>query len=122
MKRKEKKKKRDKRKLAEEKRPLLLKINLSAKCKYPPSEPFPFKRSQPYPPPRNSPEKGKTKFFYDHNEQYIIEKLMLGEYSSLTEMAANINGGCKSRLVENILYKQMRKLLREDLKNLISKK
>ena len=47
---------------------------------------------------------------------------MLGKYKSLWEMAADINGGCKSRLVENILYKQMRKLLQEDLKSLISRK
>ena len=46
---------------------------------------------------------------------------MFDEYISLTEMAADINDGCKSRLVEDILYKQIRKLLREDLKNLISK-
>ena len=67
-------------------------------------------------------QKGRNQFFFDHDEQHVIEKLMLGEYSSLTQMAADINGSCKSRLVENILHKQMRKLLREDLKNLISQK
>ena len=67
-------------------------------------------------------QKGRNQFFFDHDEQHVIEKLMLDEYISLTEMAADINDGCKSRLVEDILYKQIRKLLREDLKNLISQK
>ena len=85
--------------MAEEKRPLLLKIN-PAKSMYPPPEPLP---TAPYPPPRNLPEKEETNFFFfDHDEQNIIEKLMLGEYKSLWEMAADINGGCKNRLVENI--------------------
>ena len=47
---------------------------------------------------------------------------MQGEYNSLSEMAADINDGCKSRLVEKKFYKQMRKLLKEDLKSLISRK
>ena len=91
--------------MAEEKRWFLLKTN-PAKSKYPPPEPLP---TAPYPPPRNSPEKEETKFFFDHHEQNIIEKIMLGKYNSLSKMAADINDSCKSRLVENILYKQMRK-------------
>ena len=109
--------------MAEEKRPLLLKIFPIKYTKHPPPEPFPTEKytSRPHPPPRNSPEEGNTKFSFDLNEQHIIEKLMLGEYESLSQMAADINGGCKSRLVENILHRQMRKLLKEDLKSLISK-
>ena len=34
-------------------------------------------------------------------------------------MATDINGGQKSDIVEKILYKQIRRLLREDLKSLL---
>ena len=38
---------------------------------------------------------------------------------SLSDMATDINGGQKSDIVKKILYKQMRILLREDLKSLL---
>ena len=38
---------------------------------------------------------------------------------SLSDMATDINGGQKSYIVKKILYKQMRILLREDLKSLL---
>ena len=87
--------------MAEEIRPLLIKIS-PPKSEYLPLEPLP---TAPYPPLRNSPEKGEIKKFFHHGEQ------MLGEYNSRSKMAADINGGCKSKLMEKILYKQMAKLL-----------
>lgn len=38
---------------------------------------------------------------------------------SLSDMATDINGGQKNDIVKKILYKQMRILLREDLKSLL---
>ena len=38
---------------------------------------------------------------------------------SLSDMATDINGGQKSDIVKKILYKQMRILLREDVKSLL---
>ena len=87
--------------MTEEIRTLLIKIN-PPKYEYLPTEPLP---TAPYPPLRNSPEKGEINFFFHHDEK------MLDEYNSLSEMAAGINGSCKSKLVEKILYKQMAKLL-----------
>ena len=52
----------------------------------------------------------------DCEQQTVVEKLLFGEYETLIEMAADVNGGQESKLIEKILYKQMRKLLREDLK------
>lgn len=72
----------------------------------------------PYPPPRDSPTKG------DEREGGGILALrkrrrrakqnfgkIFGEYSSLSEMITNVNGGQKSDLVEKILHKQMQRLL-----------
>ena len=55
--------------MAEEIRSLLIKIN-TAKSKYLPPERL---STAPYPPPCNSPKKGETKFFLDHDEQNIVE-------------------------------------------------
>ena len=56
-------------------------------------------------------------------EETIINTLVFGEYDSLSlslsDMATDINGGQKSDIVKKILYKQMRILLREDLKSLL---
>lgn len=82
----------------------------------------------PYPPPRNSPIKGEIKFgggrggvVKQDEEETIINTLVFGEYDSLSlsDMATDINGGQKSDIVKKILYKQMRILLREDLKSLL---
>lgn len=73
----------------------------------------------PYPPPRDSPTKGdegeggggilalrKRRRRAKQNFGKIF-----GEYSSLSEMITNVNGGQKSDLVEKILHKQMQRLL-----------
>ena len=52
----------------------------------------------------------------DCEQETVVEKLLFGEYETLSEMATDVNGGQESKLIEKILYKQMRKLLREDLK------
>ena len=52
----------------------------------------------------------------DCEQQTVVEKLLFGEYETLIEMTTDVNGGQESKLIEKILYKQMRKLLREDLK------
>ena len=117
--------------MGEENRRLLLKIP-TVNYMFPPPEPLPTvnylkplpetlpkarpaspdpSKLPPYPPPQNSPEKGEKKFCYEFNQQYIIEKLMLGEYDTLTEMATDIKGGHQSKLVEKILNKHMRNLL-----------
>ena len=102
---------------------------------YPSPEPFPERPSNhspyqhftlplsspPFPPPRNSPSKGimKGEVFElkdDCEQQTVVEKLLFGEYETLIEMTTDVNGGQESKLIEKILYKQMRKLLREDLK------
>lgn len=51
----------------------------------------------------------------------VIEKLVFGEYISLSEMVADVNGGQQSDMLEKILYRQMSKLLREDLHSLLKK-
>ena len=51
----------------------------------------------------------------------VIEKLVFGEYSSLSEMATDPNSGQQSDMLEKNLYRQMRKLLREDLHSLQKK-
>ena len=55
------------------------------------------------------------------DKEKILNKLIFGEYNSLSDMATDINGGQKSELVEKILYKQMRRLLKENLKSLLRK-
>lgn len=99
--------------MAEEKRPLLLKID-STKNRYLPPEPFPERppnptphqifspRSSPclspFPPPHNSPTKEEKiwDLFKEKDEQQKIdEKLMFGEYESLNEMATKISSGQK---------------------------
>ena len=52
----------------------------------------------------------------DCEQQTVVEKLLFGEYETLIEVATDVNGGQESKLIEKILYKQMHKLLREDLK------
>ena len=51
----------------------------------------------------------------------VIEKLVFGEYSSLSEMATDPNSGQQSDMLEKNLYRQMPKLLREDLHSLQKK-
>lgn len=104
--------------MAEEKRPLLLKID-STKNRYPPPESFPERPPNPTPhqifsprsspcsppflPPCNSPTKGEKfwDFFKEKDEQQkIVKKLVFGEYESLNEMATKANGGQKSDLIE----------------------
>ena len=85
---------------------------------------LPTKRS-----PKNFFRKGGKKFwdFFENphskkDEQVnVIEKLVFGEYSSLSEMVADVNGGQQSDMLEKILYRQMSKLLREDLHSLLKK-
>lgn len=69
-----------------------------------------------------SPRGGIWGFFNDEEERTkkVLDKLLFGEYNSLAEMATVVNGGHKSELIERLLYKQIRKLLHEDLKSLIS--
>ena len=87
--------------------------------------------SPPYPPLRNSPDKREKKngfFLEDWKEEKqqqqqqntILEKLFYGKYDSLRDMATNVNGGQKSEVLKRILCKQMRRLLKEDLKILLT--
>ena len=120
-------------------------MNLPAmEKKNPPPQPFPDRRlpthqaiSLPFvhvmdaststtspfrPPPRISPTKGER--FWEEifeDKEKILNKLIFGEYNSLSDMATDINGGQKSELVEKILYKQIRRLLKENLKSLLRK-
>ena len=74
------------------------------------------------PPPRISPTEGER--FWEgifEDKEKVLNKLIFGEYSSLSDMATDINGCHKSELVEKILYKQMRRLLKENLKSLLRK-
>ena len=113
--------------MSEEKRPLLIKITKK-------KDPSPFSRvfietmppcSPPNAPPRTSSEKGEKNFGNPHSKKdeqvNVIEKLVFGEYSSLSEMVADVNGGQQSDMLEKILYRQMSKLLREDLHSLLKK-
>lgn len=85
--------------------------------------------SPPNAPLRTSSEKGEGGFldFFENphskkDEQVnVIEKLVFGEYSSLSEMATDPNSGQQSDMLEKNLYRQMRKLLREDLHSLQKK-
>ena len=120
-------------------------MNLPAmEKKNPPPQPFPDRRlpthqaiSLPFvqvmdaststtspfrPPSRISPTKGER--FWEEifeDKEKILNKLIFGEYNSLSDMATDINGGQKSELVEKILYKQIRRLLKENLKSLLRK-
>ena len=116
----------------DKKSPLLLKICEPATShkKYPLPEPFPNRPSNPtpipltyhsvtlpttplFPPPWNSPTKGERKFWgikEEKDEKNVLENLFL---ESTTLLA---------KLVEKILYKQMSKLLKEDLKSFLLRK
>ena len=50
----------------------------------------------------------------DTREEKIEQKLSSGQYTTLSEMATDINDGQPSKLVEEILFKNMMRIMRQE--------
>lgn len=60
--------------------------------------------------PRAAPSPSTEKIS-DQEKNIVYEKLMSGNYATLNEMATDINGGHQSKVVEDIIFKNMMKIM-----------
>ena len=60
--------------------------------------------------PRAAPSPSTEKIS-DQEKNIVYEKLMSGKYATLNEMATDINGGHQSKVVEDIIFKNMMKIM-----------
>ena len=58
----------------------------------------------------------KEKSFLDKNMN-IEKKLMIGEYSNLRKMATNINDGTPSKEIEDVVFRDIMKIMLNEFKN-----
>ena len=58
----------------------------------------------------------KEKSFLDKNMN-IEKKLMIGEYINLRKMATNINDGTPSKEIEDVVFRDIMKIMLNEFKN-----
>ena len=125
--------------MAEEKRPLLLKID-STKNRYPPPEPFPERPPNPTPHQISPPDRHHARHHFYHpvthqlrgknfgtfskkkmNNKKLLKNWCLGNMNPSMKWPPRQTVAKKVTLLKKILYRQMRKLLHDDLKSLLKK-